>query len=98
MTHVDEVLVCAANYVVIGDGDGVNTAPRGLKDMDTLKRTNVPNLREMDRKSKQQKDYLRCRNKECGAVSNSKHVELNYPELMPLVHIGYIKTCHYIFF
>lgn len=45
LTHMDEVLIRAANYVVVGDSNGVNAAPRSLQDMDALKRTNVPNLR-----------------------------------------------------
>lgn len=42
---MNEVFICATNYVVVGDGNGVNAAPRGLEDVDTLERTNVPNLR-----------------------------------------------------
>lgn len=45
---MDKVLVCATDNVVVGDGNGVNAAPRGLEDMDALKRTNVPNLKEKE--------------------------------------------------
>lgn len=41
---MDEVLISAADDVVVGDGDGVNAAAAGLQDVDTLQRTDVPNL------------------------------------------------------
>lgn len=53
MTHMDEVLIRATNYVVVGDRNRVNTAPRGLEDMYALKRTNVPNLGERQTERKQ---------------------------------------------
>ena len=44
---MDEVLIGAAHYVVVGDGDGVHAAPGGLEDMNTLQRANVPDLRRL---------------------------------------------------
>ena len=43
---MDEVLVGAADDVVVGDSDGVHTAPAGLEHMDTIQGANVPDLRE----------------------------------------------------
>ncbi len=44
-TYMNEVLVGATNYMMIGDCNGVHTASRGLEHMDTLQRTDVPDLR-----------------------------------------------------
>lgn len=46
---MDEVLIGAADDVVVGDGDGVNAAAAGLQDVDTFQRTDVPNLTENNR-------------------------------------------------
>lgn len=42
--YMDEVLIGATHNVVVGDSDGVDTAPAGLQDVDTLQRADVPNL------------------------------------------------------
>lgn len=42
--HVDEVFIGATDDVVVGDSNGVDAAPTGLQDMNTLQRTDVPNL------------------------------------------------------
>lgn len=42
--YVDEVFVSAADDVVVGDGDGVDAAPAGLQDVNTLQRADVPDL------------------------------------------------------
>lgn len=47
--YVDEVLVGAADDVVVGDGDGVDAAPAGLQDVNALQRADVPNLPHRDR-------------------------------------------------
>lgn len=44
LSYMDEVFVGAADDVVVGDGDGVDAAPAGLQDVDTLQRADVPNL------------------------------------------------------
>lgn len=49
--YVDEVLIGATNDVVVGDGDGVDAAPAGLQDVDTLKGADVPNL--IDRRARE---------------------------------------------
>lgn len=67
-THVDEVLVSAANYVVVGDCNGVNAAPGGLEDMDALQRTNVPNLKARQREKENNRKIAWCRNGHSGAV------------------------------
>lgn len=50
MPYVDEVFIGAADDVVVGDSNGVDTAPTGLQDMNTLQRADVPNLTRTDRK------------------------------------------------
>lgn len=45
-SYVDEVLVGAADDVVVCDGDGVDAAPAGLQDVNALQRADVPNLTE----------------------------------------------------
>lgn len=50
LPHMDEILVCAADDVVIGDGDGVDAAAAGLQDVDALQRPDVPNLKRRGRK------------------------------------------------
>ncbi len=51
ITYMNEVLVGATNYMMIGDCNGVHTASRGLEHMDTLQRTDVPDLRGNPQKS-----------------------------------------------
>lgn len=51
---MDKVLIGATHDVVVGDGDGVDAAPAGLQDVDTLQGADVPNLtdrRERDEES-----------------------------------------------
>lgn len=43
---MDEVFVGATDDVVVGDGDGVDAAPTGLQDVNTLQSPDVPNLTE----------------------------------------------------
>lgn len=50
-TYMNEVLVGATNYMMIGDCNGVHTASRGLEHMDTLQRTDVPDLKGNPQKS-----------------------------------------------
>lgn len=54
-TYMNEVLIGATNYMVIGDCNGVHTASRGLEHMDTLQRTDVPDLRGKSRQTISQK-------------------------------------------
>lgn len=49
LPHMDEILIGAADDVVIGDGDGVDAAAAGLQDMDALQRADVPNLKCRER-------------------------------------------------
>lgn len=42
---MNEVFIGATNYMVVGDCNGIDTAPRGLEHMNALQRANVPNLR-----------------------------------------------------
>ena len=42
---MDEVLVGAADDVVVGDGDGVNAASAGLQDVNTVQRADIPDLK-----------------------------------------------------
>lgn len=44
-SYMNEVLIGATNYMVVGDCNGVHTASRGLEHMHTLQRTDVPDLR-----------------------------------------------------
>lgn len=44
-SYMNEVLIGATNYMVVGDCNRVHTASRGLEDMHTLQRTDVPYLR-----------------------------------------------------
>lgn len=44
LPYVDEVLVSATDDVVVGDCDGVDAAPAGLEDVNTLQRADVPDL------------------------------------------------------
>lgn len=44
LLYMDEVFISATNDVVVGDGDGVDAASTGLQDMNTLQRSDVPNL------------------------------------------------------
>lgn len=41
---MDEVFISAADDVVVGDSDGVDAAPAGLQDVNTLQRADVPDL------------------------------------------------------
>lgn len=41
---MDEVFVSATDDVVVGDGDGVNAAAAGLKNVNAFQRTDVPDL------------------------------------------------------
>lgn len=50
VSYVDEVFIGATDDVVVGDSNGVDAAPTGLQDMNTLQRTDVPNLTHRDRK------------------------------------------------
>ena len=45
---MDEVLVGATHYVVVGNGDGVDTASWRLQDVDTLQGPDVPDLEDVD--------------------------------------------------
>lgn len=47
---MDEVFISATDDVVVGDGDGVDAAPAGLQDVNTLQRPDVPNLTDRERK------------------------------------------------
>lgn len=49
LPHMDEILIGAADDVVIGDGDGVDAAAAGLQDVDALQRPDVPNLKHRER-------------------------------------------------
>lgn len=42
--YVDEVFIGATDDVVVGDSNGVDAAPTGLQDVNTLQRADVPNL------------------------------------------------------
>lgn len=44
-SYVDEVLVGAADNVVIGHGDGVDAAARRLQNVDAVEGPDVPDLR-----------------------------------------------------
>lgn len=46
---MDEVFIGATDDVVVGDGDGVDTATAGLQDVNTLQRSDVPNLADGER-------------------------------------------------
>lgn len=48
--YVDEVFIGATDDVVVGDSNGVDAAPTGLQDMNTLQRADVPDLTHRDRK------------------------------------------------
>lgn len=54
-TYMNKVLVGATNYMMIGDRNGVHAASRGLEHMDTLQRTDVPDLRGKSRQTISQK-------------------------------------------
>lgn len=41
---MDEVFISATDDVVVGDSNGVDAAPAGLQDVNTLQRADVPNL------------------------------------------------------
>lgn len=41
---MDQVFVGSTDDVVVGDSDGVDAAPAGLEDVNTLQRADVPNL------------------------------------------------------
>lgn len=45
VTYMNEVFIGATNYMVVGNCNGVDTAPRGLKHMNALQRADVPDLR-----------------------------------------------------
>lgn len=47
---MDQVLIGAADDVVVGDGDGVDAAPAGLQDVDALQGADVPNLTDGGRR------------------------------------------------
>lgn len=55
---MDEILIGAADDVVIGDGDGVDAAAAGLQDVDALQRPDVPNLKHRERESKNHRGLL----------------------------------------
>lgn len=44
-TNMNEVFIGATNYMVVSDCNGIHTASRGLEHMDTLQRTDVPDLK-----------------------------------------------------
>lgn len=52
---MDEILIGAADDVVIGDGDGVDAAAAGLQDVHALQRPDVPNLKHRERKTQEKK-------------------------------------------
>lgn len=52
---MNEVFISATDDVVVGDGDGVDAAPAGLQDVNTLQRPDVPNLTERGRESESQR-------------------------------------------
>ena len=60
VSYVDEVFVGATDDVVVGDGDGVDAAPAGLEDVDTLQRADVPDLTERDGKRRTVKTMSQC--------------------------------------
>lgn len=51
--YVDEVFISATDNVVVGDSNGVDTAPTGLQDMNTLQRADVPDLPRIERRGSQ---------------------------------------------
>ena len=52
---MNEVFISATDDVVVGDGDGVDAAPAGLQDVNTLQRPDVPNLTERGREGERER-------------------------------------------
>lgn len=52
VSYMDEVFISSTDDVVVSDGDGVDAASTGLQDVNTVQRTDVPDLtdRHEDRK------------------------------------------------
>ncbi|TNN61636.1 hypothetical protein EYF80_028141 [Liparis tanakae] len=71
---MDEVFVGAADDVVVGDGDGVDAAPAGLQDVDTLQRADVPNLTDGGEGTESERDN--------GKLSRVRLLPMSPPTLM----------------
>lgn len=84
---MDEILVSAADYVVVGDGYGVNAAPGGLEDVDALERADVPNLRE--RRERKGKKYIVAQFTAL-CVAFLKHISVYVCEC---IHLNVLRPC-----
>lgn len=58
LTYVDEVFIGATDDVVVGDSDGVDAAPAGLQDVNTLQRPDIPNLTDKGRERGSQRGVV----------------------------------------
>ncbi len=58
LPYMDEVFIGATDDVVVGDGDGVDAAPAGLQDVNTLQGPDVPNLADRGRERGSQRGMV----------------------------------------